>query len=106
MEIIQKRSQNSAILSNMISKIGSAINSTQQLKFDRENLQNEMLSNVIKDQNSLSFVAQHFDDETLKNLLGSNGLKAIISYRKRLNTNTNLTTKNKTSISKNRYKGI
>lgn len=106
MEIIQKRSQNNAILSNMISKIGSAINSTQQLKFDRENLQNEMLSNVIKDQNSLSFVAQHFDDETLKNLLGSNGLKAIISYRKRLNTNTNLTTKNKTSISKNRYKGI
>lgn len=106
MEIIQKRSQNSAILSNMISKIGNAINSTQQLKFDRENLQNEMLSNVIKDQNSLSFVAQHFDDETLKNLLGSNGLKAIISYRKRLNTNTNLTTKNKTSISKNRYKGI
>lgn len=106
MEIIQKRSQNSAILSNMISKIGSAINSTQQLKFDRENLQNEMLSNVIKDQNSLSFVAQHFDDKTLKNLLGSNGLKAIISYRKRLNTNTNLTTKNKTSISKNRYKGI
>lgn len=106
MEIIQKRSQNSAILSNMISKIGSAINSTQQLKFDRENLQNEMLSNVIKDQKSLSFVAQHFDDETLKNLLGSNGLKAIISYRKRLNTNTNLTTKNKTSISKNRYKGI
>jgi len=106
MEIIQKRSQNSAILSNMISKIGSAINSTQQLKFDRENLQNEMLSNVIKDQNSLSFVAQHFDDETLKNLLGSNGLKAIISYRKRLNTNTNLITKNKTSISKNRYKGI
>ena len=106
MEIIQKRSQNSAILSNMISKIGSAINSIQQLKFDRENLQNEMLSNVIKDQNSLSFVAQHFDDETLKNLLGSNGLKAIISYRKRLNTNTNLTTKNKTSISKNRYKGI
>lgn len=106
MEIIQRRSQNSAILSNMISKIGSAINSTQQLKFDRENLQNEMLSNVIKDQNSLSFVAQHFDDETLKNLLGSNGLKAIISYRKRLNTNTNLTTKNKTSISKNRYKGI
>ena len=106
MEIIQKRSQNSAILSNMISKIGSAINSTQQLKFDRENLQNEMLSNVIKDQNSLSFVAQHFDDETLKKLLGSNGLKAIISYRKRLNTNTNLTTKNKTSISKNRYKGI
>lgn len=106
MEIIQKRSQNSAILSNMISKIGSAINSTQQLKFDRENLQNEMLSNVIKDQNSLSFAAQHFDDKTLKNLLGSNGLKAIISYRKRLNTNTNLTTKNKTSISKNRYKGI
>lgn len=106
MEIIQKRSQNSAILSNMISKIGSAINSTQQLKFDKENLQNEMLSNVIKDQNSLSFVAQHFDDETLKNLLGSNGLKAIISYRKRLNANTNLTTKNKTSISKNRYKGI
>lgn len=106
MEIIQKRSQNSAILSNMISKIGSAINSTQQFKFDRENLQNELLSNVIKDQNSLSFVAQHFDDETLKNLLGSNGLKAIISYRKRLNTNTNLTTKNKTSISKNRYKGI
>ena len=106
MEIIQKRSQNSAILSNMISKIGSAINSIQQLKFDRENLQNEMLSNVIKDQNSLSFVAQHFDDETLKNLLGGNGLKAIISYRKRLNTNTNLTTKNKTSISKNRYKGI
>ena len=106
MEVIQRRSQNSAILSNMISKIGSAINSTQQLKFDRENLQNEMLSNVIKDQNSLSFVAQHFDDETLKNLLGSNGLKAIISYRKRLNTNTNLTTKNKTSISKNRYKGI
>ena len=106
MEIIQKRSQNSAILSNMISKIGSAINSIQQLKFDRENFQNEMLSNVIKDQNSLSFVAQHFDDETLKNLLGSNGLKAIISYRKRLNTNTNLTTKNKTSISKNRYKGI
>lgn len=106
MEIIQKRSQNSAILSNMISKIDSAINSTQQLKFDRENLQNEMLSNVIKDQNSLSFVAQHFDDETLKKLLGSNGLKTIISYRKRLNTNTNLTTKNKTSISKNRYKGI
>ena len=81
MEIIQKRSQNSAILSNMISKIGSAINSTQQLKFDRENLQNEMLSNVIKDQNSLSFVAQHFDDETLNNLFGRNGLKYIISYR-------------------------
>ena len=70
MEIVQRGSQQGAVISNMIAGLGRSIGTVYQSKFNRENLQTANLINVLKDDKSRNYIFNNMSNDTLMRMFG------------------------------------
>lgn len=77
MEIIQRKSQQGAVIGNMIASIGRSIGTAYQSKFDRENLQNANLISVLKDAKARDYIFNNVPKDALMRMFGISGLKDL-----------------------------
>lgn len=77
MEIVQRGSQQGAVIGNMIASLGRSIGTVYQSKFDRENLQTANLISVLKDAKSRDYIFDNMSKDTLMRMFGISGLKDL-----------------------------
>lgn len=77
MEIVQRRSQQGATISNMIASLGRATGTAYQSKIDRENLQTANLISVLKDAKARDYIFNNMSEDTLMQMFGISSLKDI-----------------------------
>lgn len=77
MEIVQRRSQQGAAISDIIPSLGRSIGTAYQSKVDRENLQTANLISVLKDDNSRDYIFNNMSKDTLMRMFGISGLKDL-----------------------------
>lgn len=77
MEIVQRRSQQGAVIGNMITSLGRSIGTAYQSKFDRENLQIANLISVLKDAESRDYIFDNMSEDTLMRMFGISSLKDL-----------------------------
>lgn len=77
MEIVQRRSQQGAAISDMIASLGRSIGTAYQSKFDMENLQTANLISVLKDDKSRDYIFDNMPKDTLMRMFGISSLKDL-----------------------------
>lgn len=77
MEIVQRKSQQGAVIGNMITGLGRSIGTAYQSKFNRENLQTANLISVLKDAESRDYIFNNVPKDTLMRMFGISGLKDL-----------------------------
>lgn len=77
MEIVQRRSQQGAAISNMIASLGRSIGTAYQSKLDMDNLQTANLISVLKDDNARNYIFNNMPEDILMRMFGISGLKDL-----------------------------
>lgn len=77
MEIVQRRSQQGAVIGDIIASLGRSIGTAYQSKFDRENLQTANLISVLKDDKLRDYIFDNIPKDTLMRMLGISNLKDL-----------------------------
>lgn len=77
MEIVQRRSQQGAVIGDIIASLGRSIGTAYQSKFDRENLQTANLISVLKDDKSRDYIFDNMPKDTLMRMFGISSLKDL-----------------------------
>lgn len=77
MEIIQRRSQQGAVIGDMIASSGRSIGTAYRSKFDRENLQIANLISVLKDAKARDYIFNNMSKDTLMRMFGISSLKDL-----------------------------
>lgn len=77
MEIIQRKSQQGAVIGNMTASLGRSIGTVYQSKLDRENLQTANLISVLKDAKSRDYIFNNMPKDILMRMFGISSLKNL-----------------------------
>lgn len=77
MEIVQRRSQQGAVIGDMIASLERSIGTAYQSKLDRENLQTANLISVLKDAKSRDYIFNNMSEDTLMRMFGISSLKDL-----------------------------
>lgn len=77
MEIVQRRSQQGAVIDDIIASLGRSIGTAYQSKFDREKLQTANLISVLKDNKLRDYIFDNIPKDTLMQMLGISSLKDL-----------------------------
>lgn len=77
MEIIQRRSQQGATISDMIASLGRSIGTAYRSKFYMENLQTANLIDVLKDAKARDYIFNNMPEDTLIRMFGISNLKNL-----------------------------
>lgn len=77
MEIVQRRSQQGAVIGDMIASLGRSIGTAYQSKFDKEKLQTANLISVLKDAKSRDYIFNNMPEDILIRMFGISSLKDL-----------------------------
>lgn len=77
MEIVQRESQQGAIMGNMTASLGRSIGTAYQSKFNRKNLQIANLISVLKDPKSRDYIFNNVDKDILMQMFGISSLRDL-----------------------------
>ena len=77
MEIVQRKSQQGAVIGNMTASLGRSIGTAYQSKLDIENLQNANLISVLKDAKARDYIFNNVPKDALMRMFGISSLKDL-----------------------------